>query len=239
MRSQLRSYLRSLLQRKAVESDMDAEMRTHIELRAADLEHEGLAPTEALRRARIEFGGVEQHKEHMRASLGLRLLDELRADLRYAWRMLRRSPGFTAVAVGSLALGIGANTTIFTLTKSVLLDRLVVPHPEQLKVIANIPNRKSPGYGTWNGQVSTKDGRMASASYSYPIYRQMMEQNRTDANSPLEDLFGFQSAGNITINVDGHADVVNAIMVTGNFYQQMGVRPALGRAMCRAVRQWR
>ena len=90
MRSQLRSYLRSLRHRRRVESEMESEMRLHLELRAADLERTGLAPAEALRQARIEFGGMEKHKEDMRASLGLRLFDELRADLRYAARDLQQ-----------------------------------------------------------------------------------------------------------------------------------------------------
>ena len=80
MKSQLRSYLNSLLRRHSVESDIDLELHTHIELRAEDLERTGLSPAEALRRARIEFGPIENHKENIRRSLGLRLFDELRAE---------------------------------------------------------------------------------------------------------------------------------------------------------------
>jgi hypothetical protein len=111
---------------------MDEELAFHLESYTQELIRRGLASEEAARRARLELGGITTQKEHMRASLGLRLWDDLRADLRYAVRMLAKSPGFTAVAIGSLALGIGANTAIFTLAKQVLFDRLAVPHPEQL-----------------------------------------------------------------------------------------------------------
>src|ERR1700743_115150 len=127
--AKLRSYTNSLLRREQREDELQQEIAFHISCRAEDLEREGLSSAEALRQAKIEFGGVETHRAEVRASLGLRWLDELRDDLRYAWRMLWRSKGFTALAVGSLALGIGANTIIFSLAKGVLLDRLAGAPP--------------------------------------------------------------------------------------------------------------
>src|SRR5882757_2230339 len=232
MKSQLRSYLNSLLRRDSIESNIEAELRAHIELRAEDLERTGLTPAEALRRARIEFGPIETHKENIRSSLGLRLLDELRADLRYAVRMLRRSPGFTAVAIASLALGIGANTIIFTLTKGVLLDRLAVPQPNQLRLFAIIRDRRSPLHNFWGDFYKTTDGRSITHSFSYPVYQLMRQQNL--AKPVLEDLFAFKDLGDyqrLIATVDGHADTVTGELVSGNFYQQLGVQPALGRAI--------
>jgi predicted permease len=232
MRSQLRSYLRSLLHRRAVESDMESELRTHIELRAEDLERTGLPPREALRHARLEFGGVEQHKDGMRASLGLRPFDELCADLRYAVRMLRQSPGFTAVAVASLALGIGANTIIFTLAKGVLLDKLAVPHPEDLRFFSVINDAQNTVSGFWGTSRRTADGKQNISSFSYPVYQLLRQQNHD--HPAMEDLFAFKDLdgpGSPTITVDGHADVVTAQMVSGNYYQQMDVQPALGRGI--------
>ena len=97
------SWLRAVLQRKRLESEMDAELRFHIESYASDLMQTGVSQQEAQRRARIEFGNVELQKEGCRASFGLRLWDELRGDVVYGARMLRQSPGFTAVAIISLA----------------------------------------------------------------------------------------------------------------------------------------
>jgi len=232
MKSQLRSYLHSLFSRNQVESSIEAELRSHIELRAEDLERTGLPPAEALRRARLEFGSLETHKADIRQSLGLRLLDELRADLRYAVRMLRRSPGFTAVAVASLALGIGANTIIFTLAKGVLLDRLVVSQPNQLRLFAIIRDNHSPLHRFWGDFYRTPDGRSLTHSFSYPVYQLTRQQNL--AKPVLEDLFAFKDIGayqRLTATIDGHADVVTGELISGNFYQQLGVQPALGRAI--------
>jgi predicted permease len=229
MKSQLRSYLHSLFTRDQVESSIDAELRSHIELRTEDLERSGLTPAEALRRARVEFGGVETHKANIRSSIGLRLLDELRADLRYATRMLRRSPGFTAIAIASLALGIGANTIIFTLAKGILLDRLAVPQPNQLRLFSIVTGKRSPIHSIWGSFYRTSDGQSETTSFSYPVYELLRKQNL--AHPVLEDLFAFKNVNTLTATVDGKAGVVTAQLISGNFYQQIGVRPAVGRAI--------
>src|SRR6202453_3872862 len=136
-----RSWVRAVVQRNRLEAEMEAELACHLDALTADLIRAGHSPIEAARQARIALGAAMVHKEGMRASLGLRWWDEFWADLRYGARILRKSPGFTAIAAVSLALAIGANTTIFSLAKSLLYDRLGVPHAEQLRLLSWIGGR--------------------------------------------------------------------------------------------------
>ena len=166
-RSRLRSWIAASVRRTSLEEAHDDEWQSHIEQRADDLERIGLARHEALRIARAEFGSLEARRDESRDAIGLRLLDDLRADLRYALRMLRQSPTFTTVAVLSLALGIGANSAMFSLMESVLWKTLPVASPERLRQLSWVSGPELVMGSTWGNLSPTDDGGKTSGSFSY------------------------------------------------------------------------
>jgi predicted permease len=215
-----------VFRRDEVDGQVGEELEFHIEAYAEDLVRGGMARAEARRRARAELGSVAAVRENSRQAWGTRWLDELRGDLRYAIRMLAKSPGFTAIAVGSLALGIGANTAIFTVVKHVLFDRLAVPHPDQLRLLW-CTQSDDVGVKNFWGYFDTESGGVnVATSFSYPIYQQMRRENHS-----LEDLFAFKPFWRMNATVDGRAEAVTTEMVSGNFYSGLGVKPVLGRAI--------
>jgi len=140
--SRLRSILPGAIRRTRAESEMDEEIRDHMARYTDDLVRSGVDPAEAARRAKLEFGHIEPLKEHCRQARGWRYLDETSQDLRYAARMFRKNPGFAAVAILTLALGIGANTSIFTIVDAWILKPLPYPHGERLMVVHSTDERR-------------------------------------------------------------------------------------------------
>ena len=220
----LRSWLRATAGRKRVEAEMESELAAHVAARAADLVRSGFSSTEAERRARIELGNPITHKENMRGSLGMLWGDELVADLRYAARMLRKSPGFTLVATLSLALAIGANTTIFSVAKQLLYERLAVPHAADLRLLSWTGTKDHVAVHHVHGDYDQLPGGAVSSSvFSYPAYQQLR------AGKPvLGDLIAFQRMY-MNATIDGHAQRVQAELVSGNYYAVLGVRMQVGR----------
>ena len=136
MLNDMRLRLRALFRRKAVEVEMDEELRFHFENQVAKLMRSGWTPAEAQRRARLEFGGMEQIKEEYREARGVSFIGTFVQDIRFGLRILGRTPVITCVAVVSLALGIGAHTAIFSLIDTVMLRLLPVQKPEELVLLA-------------------------------------------------------------------------------------------------------
>src|SRR5712675_3589406 len=150
----LRSVVSALFHRSRFDNEMEEELRAHIRDCANDLERSGVPRAEAERRARIEFGGYEKYKEEIREAQGTHFLETLIQDLRYALRMSRKSPGFTGVVILTLALGIGANTAIFTMMNGLMLHTLPVRDPEQLvEILPHYPDETEPGCHGFSGDA--------------------------------------------------------------------------------------
>jgi predicted permease len=206
--ARLKSWLRVSGRRADFEREMQDEMRTHLELYQADLRRHGLSEAEARRRALAEFGSVEARKEECREAVGLRLFGELRADVAYALRLLRRSPAFTIVALLSLALGIGANSAIFSLIDTVLVKTLPVQNPEQLFFVDN-SGGKSGG----------------SSGPPYPCFERLRDHNRF-----LSGIAAF-SGRQFKVTIDGLPERVRGQYASGSYFDLLGVRAIYGRVL--------
>ena len=221
-----RSWFRAVVQRNRLEAEMEAELADHLDNLTADLLRAGYSQAEAKRRARIALGSTIVHKDEMRSSLGLLLWDELCGDFRYAARRLRKSLGFTAVATISLALAVGANTTIFSLAKQLLYERLAVPHAADLRLLAWTGSKGHVAvHHIWGDYEPLPGGRVTSSSFSYPAFQQLRSQNHV-----MQDLFAFKETG-MNATIEGNAQQVQTEMVSGNYYGVLDVQPVLGRAI--------
>ena len=219
-----RSWFRAVLQRNRLEEEMNAELACHLDALTADLIRAGQTPAEAARRARIALGTAQVHKEGMRASLGLRWWDEFWADLRFGVRILRKSPGFTAIAVTSLALAIGANTAIFSIAKELLFDRLGVSHPDQLRLLGWDGDGNVAVQSYWSS-FNTRSAGMKSECFSYPVFQQLQAHDHA-----LQTIFAFKDFP-MTAAVRGNPQRVVAELVSGNYYAALGVLAQLGRSI--------
>src|SRR4026207_1066130 len=154
------------------------------------------------------------------------MLADLSQDLRYGLRLLLKQPGFTLIAVLSLALGIGANTAIFSLVDAVLLKRLPVRDPAaliQLKWAAGDSFRV--GY-SGNASRTELPGLRVATSFTYATFKQLQAQQRT-----MTDLFAFAPVEQLNVNVSGQSEIAGGLVVTGNYYSALGVPPLLGRTL--------
>ena len=203
----LASRLLGIFRKRNLETDLDAELRAHMDALTEENIRRGMNEQEARHAARREFGGLEQTKESYREQRGLPFFETLAQDLRYALRMLVKNPGFTAVTVLTLALGIGANTGLFSLVNSVLLGNLPVRNPEELVVIKYTDSRS---------QDTEED-------FSYPMYQAMRDKNTVFANVLTRSGVDFNAS------YGGQSERAVGEMVSGNYFETLGVQPLLGR----------
>jgi predicted permease len=227
MFSRILRRLHNLGERRRRERELDEELRFHLEKETEQNRGRGMGASEARRAALRSFGGVEQTKEQVRELRPWRLLGELVRDLRYGLRVLRKSPWFTAVAVLSLALGIGANTALFSAADALLMSKLPVREPDRLVLFdwqAGITFRNS-GTTGWSTR-DPKAGRRGSSSFHQRIYDELRR-----VRGPLTELVAFAGLQDASLVVDGQAQIVDGQYVSGNYFRVLGVEVALGRAL--------
>ncbi|HEY6404064.1 MAG TPA: ABC transporter permease, partial [Blastocatellia bacterium] len=200
--------LRGLFLKRKLEQDLEDEIRSHLEMQIEDNQRQGMTPEEARRAASRKFGGVVQVKEAYRDRLSLPAVETAFQDLRYGLRMLRRNPGFTFVAVLTLALGIGANTAIFSVVNAVLLRPLPYRDPDRLVMVGH--------HGGSQGTVTIRA--------TPPDFLEWREQAKV-----FEQIAAYKSS-TADITVNGEPERLDAGIISANLFATLGVAPALGRA---------
>jgi macrolide transport system ATP-binding/permease protein len=203
--NRVRSWLRALLHRQRAETEMDAELRFHLDAYTEDLVRAGVARQEAQRRARLEFGGMEQTKEQCRDATGTTFLDSVLQDLRFALRQSRKNPGFVLTAVVVLAMGMSVTVAIFGFVDAALLQPLPYASPNRLMSV-NESNLESPRW-----------------PLSYPDYLDWQRRNKSFSSLDI-----YNGTGYLLRTPSGALSVAGA-RVSGGFFKTLGVRPMLGR----------
>src|SRR5437870_3261762 len=202
---ELASRIRALFSKSRLDQDLDEELRAHLEMLVEENVRRGMRVEEARNAARRSFGGVEQTKEAYRDQRGLPIIDSLARNLRYGVRMLRRHPGFTGVAVLTLALGIGANTAIFSVLNAVLLHSFPYKDPDKLVLLAE------------------KRREMSMLALSFPDFVDWRSQNHVLTSA------GAVRRWNPNLTGDGEPERLQAAMVTAEIFPTLGISPLLGR----------
>ena len=204
--------LRSLFRWAQADQELDDELRDHLERKTEEYVTQGMTQAEARRRARVDIGGIEKCKEECRDARHASWLQDLAQDIRYGLRMLRKNPGFTVVAVLTLALGIGANTAIFTLLHASLWTPLPVTDPKEIFHLMRASSQ-----GDFAGEFS----------YSYPLFQQFSK-----IASPWGEVFATETVRPTKFGLNGVSDQrIAGAPVSGNFFSVLNVGPIVGRVL--------
>jgi macrolide transport system ATP-binding/permease protein len=230
MTSLLRRF-RWWLQRRRKENELREELQFHLAREAEERRADGMTEDEAWWAARRDLGNETRLREDARALWTWRPLDELTLDLRYALRTLFKNRAVSAFAVMSLALGIGANTAIYSFMDAILLRALPIPDPNALVVVSWRSKPFSPSKGdpfvlhSIDGSTFPFSGGVEARIFPFPAYERLQA-----ASAPvLSTLFAYFSAGQLNVMVRGEAELANGQYVTGNFFSGLAVSPAAGR----------
>ena len=215
-----------LFGQKRAESEFDDEMQIHLQLLTEKFIRQGMGPEDADSAARRQFGNTTLLRQRHRESRTFLSFSTVFQDVRYGLRVLGRSPGFTAIAVASLALAIGANAAIFSLAKGLLYDRLHVAHADQLRMLRWTEDQHSAVSDMWGDFEPAPDGQgMLGSVFSYPVYRQLRAHNQV-----MQDLLAYKE-DSMNATMRGNAQRASVAMVSGNYFNVLGARPQLGRAI--------
>ncbi|HTM24933.1 MAG TPA: ABC transporter permease [Vicinamibacterales bacterium] len=217
--------LAALLRRGRLDEELREEMAQHVRWKTEGLMADGLPEAEARRRAAVAVGNVSRLREEARAMWGFPSVDSVIQDLRYGVRLLRKSPVFSVIAIASVAVGIGATASVFSLADAVLLRDMSVRDPATLVVIKWRSGPVFP-FSSLNGHGEQNAQGLASTSFSRAAYLSFQR----DASRYL-DVLGFADLDRVNIGLDGRAELGTAHAVSGNYFDVLGVTPASGRGL--------
>ena len=222
------SGVRALLSRKKTNREIEEELDEFLAASIAEKRRRGMSEETARRVAHVEMGSTSAVRQAVWSARWEAAVDGVMQDLRLAVRVLGKSPGFALVAVLSLALGIGANTAIFTVAKRVLFDHLPVAKPEELRMLTWRSGHERLVPPVWGDVWSTADGGLQSNAFSYPVIEALRHETRA-----FTDLVAFKDIS-LTATVNNLPQVVDAEMVSGNTLAAMGAGVVAGRPLTMA-----
>ncbi|HEY2393589.1 MAG TPA: ABC transporter permease [Candidatus Angelobacter sp.] len=221
--------LRGLFTRQSQENDANDELRFHLEKEVEQNLAAGLSAEEARRQAMIAFGGVQQTRESLREVHRGRLLESLLQDVRYGWRMLRKSPAFTIIAVLTLALGIGANTAIFSLIDAVVFRSMPIADPQSL-VVFQWQAKHRPAthhYSTFDDCDDNSDpAHPNGCSLPLPFFKEVQTQS-----SVFSHLAAFTGDQQLDLAGNGPARMAGGQFISGDYFETLGIQPHIGRLL--------
>jgi hypothetical protein len=203
-----------MFRRKRSTADFAAEIQSHLEFEADALHDEGLSASEAQRRARAAFGSVPAARERFRLRHRIAVLDHLLRELRFAFRALRQTPGFTFTAILTLALGIGANTAVFSVMNAVLLRSLPVHDPQRLVYL------RTSGPPSNSGTIDSNE------TFTNTVYSQLREQHQVFSHVIA---VGALSTSKVNLRIGSQPEQAEADMVSGDFFSGLQVDIVRGR----------